>query len=150
MKFSEPLTKDQLGQLRKADYIGFSRSPQAAYIVAEKGDNRHRVQVADRVHVLGGSDIGDVAYCSHTLHTQCTGYGRMWRSVAAFLKPGDQLALDWFRDAEATGYLADTNLHGDRLSLVIERGVNRFEFIVAVAINPNNTSRMILVGKNGS
>jgi hypothetical protein len=75
----------------------------------------------------------------------------MWRSVAAFLKPGDQLALDWFRDAETRGYLDHhSDLHGDRMALVIERKGQRFEFILAVEIGPDTTSRMILLGKNGS
>ncbi len=157
---TSPLTRQQLNQLRKSKSVSFSHSKGEGTIVAihqwERGDERgirFEIPVTSRVrscrsHQLpaGAKPLEQVASCHELMHVDCGDTGLEWRSITAFLKPGDELTLAWGADYESNGYMDDAGLHGDRLTLKIDRGNKKFGFVLVVHACKDNTARMIRRG----
>ena len=75
----------------------------------------------------------------HTIHP--ARLDEVWRSVAAFLRVGDVIAVHWRADAN-TDHLTAAGLHRDELRIGVRRGKRRFEFLLAVSVSTPNT-RMV-------
>jgi hypothetical protein len=94
--------------------------------------------------------LAAVCYCSFRMNVDCGEGGIYWRTLAAFLKPGDMLKLSWGRDYVTNGYMDEHELHGDRVTLLVERRRKTFGFILGTAVCENNTARMIKRGRDNN
>lgn len=71
-------------------------------------------------------------------HGQCTEES----TIIRMLRPGDEVRLE-FRANCNNGHLDKNGLHHDKLFLHVNRGKNRFTFLLDDSIGPDNTARMI-------
>lgn len=153
----EPLTKHQLKALRSAKRVSFyqTRPGEAGITVVQvvrgkevETDIPVRSEVRSCREERQGTTppLRDVAVCHYLLWSDSGGEALNWRSIGAFLKAGDVLMLHWGANYFNNGYLDKVELHGDRLSLRIQRGDKRYGFIVATSVCANNTARMVRRG----
>lgn len=65
-----------------------------------------------------------------------------WRAVVAMLRVGDEVSL---RFVAANDSDNDRNVgwHRDECYLVVERGANKWSFLIGVQVGPDNTARMV-------
>ena len=67
-------------------------------------------------------------------------------TFAAFLRPGDEIRLEWMRDAGRTLALAETPLHADELRAHVSRGeTGRYMFHIDYRITDDSGARMVRV-----
>lgn len=160
------ISADDVKALRQADTVSFHFTRGAGSgIVARKrvknpgpfGDREREHEVAAGAAFNGAHESGDrVGTENANCHAMVMSaqVDECWQTVAAFLKPGDVLRLNWYADAMTNGYLegaavrpghhaAGQTLHADALYLRITRGERRFAFLIDVEICPSNTARMI-------
>jgi len=153
------LTTNDIKAMRQADRICFFHSPgEGGSIKAIKEvrnadpfaerERSHEIAVATSFR---GQGAGNHLACFEMFHT--SRFNEEWMTIASFVKVGDEITLEWYRDAKSNGYCERTTvqsgpgcgmeLHGDALYLKIRRGDKRFSFLVSVSICPDNTARMI-------
>ncbi len=75
----------------------------------------------------------------HMIHT--ARLDEVWRSIAAFLRVGDVIALHWRADNN-TDYLTAAGLHRDELRIGVLRGQRRWQFLVDITVSTRN-ARMV-------
>lgn len=159
---SEPLTREQLKNLRKSGRVHFWSSPKGAQITTtvatgeRDGEGRAKeisyvIPVASLVRAMnereGETPIREVAYCSYMLHSDNGGENaRYWRTITSLLKRGDRLELAWGRDYESNGNTKRANLHVDRLTLHVHRGDKKLTFIIPTPVCANDTARTVRRG----
>lgn len=66
-----------------------------------------------------------------------------WRTIAALIRAGDELTLEWQRGAAESQVIRSAGLIGDMLRLIISRGDRDMTFLVDVSVGRDNTARMI-------
>ena len=154
------LTKEQIKILRKTGRVSFHHTPQSAHIavteVTQKRDREGRsveiehpdIPVESIVReisraVIEGKPFAEVAHCFDMKWTDNGGDDAYyWRTIVRLLKIGDVLSLHWGRDFNCNQNMEKADLHGDRLSLHIQRGKTKMVFIIACQVCPDNTARM--------
>lgn len=158
------LTADDVKALRQADRVCFyfvrseGSTIKAVKEVKKTGpfDDRtreHEFRVATAFN--GKHENGDRVDVTNA-HCFAMAYGwcEEWATIAAFVKVGDELRLNWYADGAGNQYTegatvapgkheSGAEIHPDKLTLRIQRGEKRFAFLVAVSICPANTARMI-------
>ena len=164
----EPLTRDDVAALRKADEIIFRSRPGASHIeaVVENGfGDQPRVytkveqrlfpefesaynQERKRYLAVGTSyaNYGESAPTTHAVAFAmfCSAqFTDTWKTVASLLKVGDTLTLSWTADGNSNDYTKAVELHADTLRLVVTRGQQRLIFLLDTSICLNNSARMV-------
>jgi len=144
------LTKQDINALRKADDVCF-------YYNQKEGNYLIAIKEATRKEKENNPFIRDCQF-KINLDTEinpkpkpmkafASAYSETFKGIAEFLKPNDQIKLEWYKDALTNQYLIEQNLHGDALYLRVERergkSIKFFKFLIDTSICPDNTARMI-------
>jgi hypothetical protein len=153
---TEPLTREQISELRKAERVSFSHSPSGAIIRAirrQSAEREKETSIPVDSEVSGVRDIEDIrefrkkCTCHYLLWSNCGFHARQWSTIASILKAGDHIILHWGRDYDSSENTRKVDLHADRLELQIVRNDRRkYSFLIHIQVCPNNTARMIRNG----
>lgn len=174
---ARPLTKDDIKALRNCDRVSFyfirniqnKKTLYHSYISATfvhkiKGINGELekteyidIPAFDRIHTYNGINSESVKACFCMNHF---GQGSQWQAIAAFLRVGDMLEIEWLVDnasgyisksvyTDESRYVSNQQLHKDDCKLTVIRGQaskkKRYTFLIESAVCPNNTARMVKV-----
>lgn len=152
---AEPLTKLDVSALRKADAICFDHNVKAhngaSQIRAIKRrepteadpyatDITHRINVESKVWSYQDDDhnLDSSVYTAFDMFHHPRDH---WLTVAAFVRPGDVLKLQWIR-GNSTPRLRDAGLVRDELYLTVVRGDKQSKFMLDVQVGKDNSARM--------
>jgi len=146
------LTKIDVAAMKKADHIVFRHVRGESQIEAIKeADERNPFE---QVRVVACSakfvDYSDRKVFSSALDTftgfemfHTPNYNEEWTTIIGLLREGDELTLVWTRDGFTCQNHKDAALHGDRLSLAVQRGEKTMRFHLETRVCPDNSARMI-------
>ena len=155
MSISSPLSAMQLAALRKCSRICFTNHGKDGMIRAIKDVV---ATDADPFAAEGCNEIEVATLWDDYASPHVSFYGMegfrgfemlynweksAWRTIAGLLKVGDELSLQWQRDAATTPALAAAGFHGDVVSLIVMRGGKRLFFALSTQVAPDNLARMI-------
>jgi len=157
----QPLSKGELRLLRTTTKVSFARNENFSCMttthkrvnLVNPADDEVRTQIdvesvvrSTRTHLdENRPESLAKARCHELIWVDCGEVGTQWRTITAFLKPGDMLKLHWGRDYDTNGNMDEHKLHGDRLSLHITRGEKKFCFVISSGCQYDNSARMIKV-----
>lgn len=143
------LTKDDITAMRRANRVSFHHREGKSSITAVKENRGSEVfqggeatRSIDCRAQIQSSDRVDKVRCFETIHSAQS--SEEWRTIAALLRPADEVELHWYRDAGTTQNLTERQLHADRLYLgVYRKGKKALSFFVEECVCPDNSARMI-------
>lgn len=155
---TEPLTREHIRELRKADRVSFTHSQSGHRIrvtrpVSQGSQDEISIEIPVDSVVNGMTGVENAeefrknCNCHLLLWANCGFHSRQWGTVAELLKPGDHIILHWGRDYHTNENTRKADLHADRLELqVVRRDRRKYSFLIEVQICPDNTARMIRNG----
>lgn len=157
------LTALDIKALRTADRVSFHHlhgDPHGSIVATKRVNNAGPFEDRERDHRMtccvtfsGRFEDSRVDRHNCDCFAMVYAYSEVWQTIAAFLRTGDEILLEWYADGQCNGYCekaivqdgpgAGMRLHADVLYLKVMRKGKRYSFYLDASICPNNTARMI-------